>query len=166
MMFTETTEDGKKNAPIQAPALNSTVWGGLAAAVTSIGAAVAGLFTTIDVKEWQVRVTIVACVALVIIAGLVGLVVLIHNDAKIRLTAAAGKDTAEAGGTEEGVVWITPPPMHVYSVANPKTQLHVILVGVAKDKVRYYAAEKDRSPVMLTAQDVHHVEIGEHSFSP
>jgi hypothetical protein len=55
--------------------------------------------------------------------------------------------------------------MHVYSNAHPGTELQVILVGVGKDKVRYYAAEEGRSPVVLTAEEVRHVAIGEHSFS-
>jgi type IV secretory pathway VirB2 component (pilin) len=176
VMFTRTTKEGKKDAPIQAPALNSTIWGGLATAVAAIGAATAGVFSAMNVTEWEVRVAIVAGVTLVIAVGLWGLVVLIRNDMQTRLTGATAKNMgapkpagavskpAKAEGIEGNVAWITPPSMHVYSAADPATPLQVILVGIDKDKIYYYAAAEGGKPEILTAEGVHHVQLAEHLF--
>jgi hypothetical protein len=165
-VFTRTTQQGRDEAPIQAPALNSTIWGGLAAAVTAVGAATAGLFTAMDVTEWEVRVAIVAGVTAVIAIGLWAVVALVRNDIKTRLTAvtADGKTPPVTAAPEEpegSIAWITPPPMHLYSTADTGTPLQVILVGLDKDKVYYYAAAERGRPKTLTADEVHHVQLDE-----
>lgn len=160
-MFTETTDEQKKNAPIQAPALNSTIWGGLAATVGAVGAAMAGIFSAMNTNEWQVRVAIVGGVTLVVAAGLTAMVALIWNDSRVRMATTAD---AGAAKTASKIVWITPPSMHVYTTANPETALQVILVGVGEDEVYYLAAAKKGRPETLKSQQIGKVELGEHQF--
>lgn len=175
-MFTETTQEGRTSAPIQAPALNSTIWGGLGAAVATVGAATTAIFSAMNTSELEVRVAIVAGVTLVISVGLWAVVTLVRSDAQIRLSGATAKKKddpktgdavpapAAAEGTNAGVVWITPPSMHVYSIEDPESALQVILVGMNEDKIYYYAAAAGGRPRIFAADAIDHVQLGEHQF--
>jgi hypothetical protein len=166
-MFTKTTQQQKEAAPIQAPALNSTIWGGLASAVAAVGAATVGSFSAMNTTEWQVRVAIVAGVTLVIAVGLVVLVALIRNDSQIRSATAASTSmaiTSKTRKTASQIAWITPPSMHVYSTTDPETALQVILVGMDKDEVYYLASAPKGRPETLKSEQVAKVELGEHHF--
>lgn len=166
-MFTKTTQKAE-DAPIQAPALNSTIWGGLASAVGAVGAATAGVFSAMNTTEWQVRVAIVAGVTLVIVVGLAALVALIRNDSQIRAATASVTGVAdaskEAAKGASQVAWITPPPMHVYSTAAPQAALQVILVGMDKDDVYYLVAGSEGRPETLKSPQVAKVELVENQF--